>query len=386
MSCAESIERATPVSTDASSWHTLHPCYIVPKDGRKVAPTRRIRPAIDRAEKAGPPRHRGYVAGDYRPVNGHRSVVARPWDGIIRLMGPPQVLTSSRYDSRVVPLTNASIIVPTYREAPNIEPLVTRIFEATTQAGIGVELIIVDDDSQDGTEQIVERLREQYPVRLVVRRGERGLSGAVLAGFREAKFDQFIVLDADLQHPPEMVPQLSARLNQGDCDFVIGTRYSRNGSVAADWPIVRRLGSAVATLLARPLARLSDPMSGFFAIHRRTWEQAAPLDPIGYKIALELFVKGRCRRPAEVPITFASRTAGASKASFAEGRRYLRHLARLYRFRFPRLTAALGITVIVIAALFILICVYRLSPHPDARSTESARLSTMYTEPTTHEP
>jgi dolichol-phosphate mannosyltransferase len=151
-----------------------------------------------------------------------------------------------------------------------------------------------------------------------------------------------------------MIPQLLARLDQGDCDFVIGTRYGRAGSVTADWPIARRLGSAIATLLARPLARLSDPMSGFFALHRRTWEQAAPLDPIGYKIALELFVKGGCRHPGEVPITFASRAAGASKASVAEGRRYLRHLWRLYRFRFPRLTATLRVTFIVGAALFIL--------------------------------
>jgi len=126
-------------------------------------------------------------------------------------------------------------------------------------------------------------------------------------------------------------------------------------------------------------------MSGFFALHRRTWEQSAPLDPIGYKIALELFVKGRCRRPAEVSITFASRTAGASKASFAEGRRYLRHLARLYRFRFPRLTYALRITVIMVAALFILICAYRLASQPDAPSTASIRPSILHTEPTTHE-
>lgn len=343
-------------------------------------------PAVQPSGASIHPRRRAYVAGDYRPVNGCWSVVARLSGGIIRFMASPQVLTSSRYDSRVVPQTRASIIVPTYREAPNIEPLVTRVFAAMPPAGMEVELIIVDDDSQDGTEQIVERLRERYPVRLVVRRGERGLSGAVLAGFQEARFDRFVVLDADLQHPPEMVPQLLARLDQGNCDFVIGTRYSQTGSVATDWPILRRLGSTIATMLARPLAHLSDPMSGFFALHRSTWEQAAPLDPIGYKIALELFVKGRCRRPAEVPITFASRTAGTSKANFAEGRRYIRHLVRLYRFRFPRLTVALRITVIVVAALFILICAYRVASHPDARSTESTRPSTLHTEPTTHEP
>ncbi|MFH1109440.1 MAG: polyprenol monophosphomannose synthase [Planctomycetota bacterium] len=250
--------------------------------------------------------------------------------------------------------TAASIIVPTYGEAPNIEPLTTRVFAATTAAGIEAELIIVDDDSQDGTEEIIERLRGRYPVRLIVRRGERGLSGAVLAGFRQARSDRFVVMDADLQHPPELIPRLLARLDQGDCDFVLGTRYGGAGSIASDWSPARRLGSAIATLLARPLAPLTDPMSGFFALHRRTWEQAATLDPIGYKIALELFVKGGCRRPAEVPITFASRTAGASKASFAEGRRYLRHLWRLYRFRFPRLTATLRVTFLIGAALFIL--------------------------------
>jgi dolichol-phosphate mannosyltransferase len=88
-------------------------------------------------------------------------------------------------------------------------------------------------------------------------------------------------------------------------------------------------------MMARPLAPLSDPMSGFFAIHRRTWEGAAPLDPIGYKIALELYVKGGCRRPGEVPIEFATRAAGESKLTAREQVRYLRHLVRLYRFRFP---------------------------------------------------
>ncbi len=264
--------------------------------------------------------------------------------------------------------TAASIIVPAYREAPNIEPLTSRVFAATTAAGIEAELIIVDDDSQDGTEAIVERLRGRYPIRLVVRRGERGLSGAVLAGFRQARFDRFVVMDADLQHPPELIPRLLARLEQSDCDFVIGTRYGARGSIADDWPLRRRIGSVVATFLARPLAPLSDPMSGFFALHRRTWEQAATLDPIGYKIALELFVKGGCRRPAEVPITFASRTAGASKASLAEGRRYLRHLWRLYRFRFPRLTETIRIAFIVGAAIFILFFACR-----SARPREAAR-------------
>ena len=238
-----------------------------------------------------------------------------------------------------------SIIVPTYREAPNIRPLAERAFAAMEAAGREAELIIVDDDSRDGTEAIVESLRVQYPVRLIVRKGERGLSGAVLAGFRQAKHDRFVVLDGDLQHPPELVPALADRLDEGDCDFVIGTRYGGSGAVDTDWPLLRRIGSRIASLLAAPLAPLSDPMSGFFALHRSTWEQAAPLDPIGYKIALELYVKGHCRRPAEVPIQFATRTAGSTKFGLGAQIHYLRHLFRLYRFRFP---AAAGIVTFVV--------------------------------------
>ena len=248
----------------------------------------------------------------------------------------------------------ASIIVPTYREAPNIEPLVKRVFAAVADTGIETELIIVDDDSRDGTENIVESLRSDYPVRLIVRRDERGLSSAVITGFAEAKYDRLVVLDADLQHPPEMIPTLLERLDSGDCDFVIGSRYTQGGGIGADWPFLRRLASRIATLLARPLAPLSDPMSGFFALHRRTWERASRLDPIGYKIALELYVKGGCRHPADVPIEFATRAAGESKLSLGEQVRYLRHLGRLYRFRFPWLSWLLVIFLAVIVVAVVL--------------------------------
>ncbi|MCH8966096.1 MAG: polyprenol monophosphomannose synthase [Planctomycetes bacterium] len=244
----------------------------------------------------------------------------------------------------------ASIIVPTFREAPNIEPLVQRVFAAVSQAGIEAELIIVDDDSQDGTEGIVEALGAHHPVRLIVRRGQRGLAGAVLAGLNAAKYDRFVVLDADLQHPPELIPTLLARLDQDSCDFVIGSRYAGGGVIESNWPLRRRIVSRVASLLAAPLAPLSDPLSGFFALHRRTFEQAERLDPIGYKIALELYVKGRCHRPAEVPIKFATRTAGQSKLTLREQVRYLRHLWRLYRFRFPWLTRVAIVAAIACAS------------------------------------
>lgn len=248
-----------------------------------------------------------------------------------------------------------SIIVPTFREAPNIRPLTQRVFSALEGAGREGELIIVDDNSQDGIEGEVEALADRYPVRLVVRHGERGLSGAVLTGFQVAKFDSLVVLDADLQHPPEMIPALLDRLDEGNCDFVVATRYGLGGSIADRWPMHRRLISRVATLLARPLMPASDPMSGFFALRRETWRNARGLSPIGYKIALELFVKAGCSRPAEVPIRFDARGAGRSKLSLAEQTRYLRHLARLYRHRYPLVSSlALGgafVALMVIIAL-----------------------------------
>lgn len=249
-----------------------------------------------------------------------------------------------------------SIVVPTFREAPNIKPLVERVFAATKQAGREAELIIVDDDSQDGTEAIVESLRTEYPVRLIVRQDEQGLSSAVLAGFRDARYDRFVVLDADLQHPPEMIPAMLDHLDAGDGDFVIATRYGGEGAIAGDWPLRRRIASRLATLLAKPLATLSDPMSGFFALHRTTWERAEELDPIGYKIALELYVKGRCSRPVEVSIQFGTRTAGTSKFGLTQQVHYLRHLARLYRFRFPLfMEILLFILLVGVGAIVLLI-------------------------------
>ncbi len=255
-----------------------------------------------------------------------------------------------------------SIIVPTYREAPNIEPLVQRVFAAIRGAGVDAELVIVDDDSQDGTDRIVEGLQRDYPVRLLVRRGERGLAGAVVAGLREARFERLVVLDADLQHPPELIPDILTALARDGCDFVMATRYAGRGSVAGDWPWHRRLASRVATWLARPVAPLSDPMSGFFALTRQAWERAAPhVDAIGYKIGLELYVKARCTRPVEVPINFAARHAGASKLGMATQWAYLRHLVRLYRFRFSKAFTAAQALLIALALFILLLAVTKVA-------------------------
>ncbi|HUU85796.1 MAG TPA: polyprenol monophosphomannose synthase [Phycisphaerae bacterium] len=228
---------------------------------------------------------------------------------------------------------SVSVVVPAYREAPNLRPLCERIFAATHRANLEAELIIVDDDSRDGSVEVVRDLASRFDVRIVVRTDQRGLASAVLRGFDEARGRVLLVMDADLQHPPEKIPELIECITSGRADFAIGSRYA-GGRIERDWPLFRRLNSWVATLLARPLTTARDSMSGFFALHRDTWKRAAPLDPIGYKIGLELMVKARCRRCLEVPIVFGDRAGGQSKLNLSEQLRYLRHLARLYRFRF----------------------------------------------------
>jgi dolichol-phosphate mannosyltransferase len=232
-----------------------------------------------------------------------------------------------------------SIIVPTLNEAENLPLLVPRI--AVAMAGRPYEVVVVDDASRDDTPAVCARLAEAYPLTLHVRDQPRdGLSGAVLEGFGHARGDVLVVMDADLQHPPERLPDLVSPLERGDADFVLGSRHAPGGTVAERWGLFRRLNSRVATLLARPFAgrETTDPMSGFFALRRETLDRARRLTPLGYKIGLELMCKCRVERVKEVPIHFTARQHGHSKLTVAQQFRYLEHLSRLYDFTFPRLS------------------------------------------------
>jgi len=235
-----------------------------------------------------------------------------------------------------------SVIVPTYREADNLPVLVGAVADALAGTAGGYEIIVIDDNSQDGTEQACAELARTYPLRLLVRRHERGLASAVVHGMREARGTWLVVMDADLSHPPDAVPSLLEPLRAGKADFVIGSRYAPGGSTEEGWGLYRWLNSKVATLLAWPLARVRDPMAGFFALPRSLFESAGTLDPIGYKIGLELLVKCRCRRVVEVPIHFRNRLHGQSKLNLREQVNYLRHLLRLYRFRLKHRTGRPG--------------------------------------------
>jgi dolichol-phosphate mannosyltransferase len=230
-----------------------------------------------------------------------------------------------------------TVIVPTYREAESLPELLDRLGALRARAGLDLELLVMDDDSRDGVVELVAARALPW-VRLVVRKGDRGLSAAVADGLRLATKDVVVVMDADLSHPPERIPALLEALAQGH-DLVIGSRYAAGASTAEDWGASRWLNSRIATWLARPLTRVSDPMSGFFALRRSTLERADPLNPIGYKIGLELIVKCRARRTAEVPIHFAQRKKGESKLTFREQLRYVQHLRRLYIHRFPQASA-----------------------------------------------
>lgn len=260
----------------------------------------------------------------------------------------------------------ASVIVPTYKEGANVEPLTKRLFAALPDSGeintSNVELIFVDDNSRDGSEERVRALAaEGYRVRIIVRTAERGLSSAVMKGFAEAEGDLLLCMDADLQHPPEVVPQLLRSLANPACDFVMGTRYPRNGGAVGidkDWPWYRRVISEAARSLSRPLTPLSDPMSGFFGITREKYAVGlagrgnAAINPIGFKIALECYVKCGIKAAAleEVPFMFGVRTAGESKLSGKVILKYVQQLAQLYWYRFPLLVLLLALLVLAAVA------------------------------------
>jgi dolichol-phosphate mannosyltransferase len=157
----------------------------------------------------------------------------------------------------------------------------------------------------------------------------------VIDGFRAARYPVLVCMDCDLSHPPEIIPQMMLALSTGQ-QFVIGSRYVPGGSTDDDWGFFRYMNSLVATLLARPLTSARDPMSGFFALRKSHFERAKHLNPVGYKIGLELIAKCDFENIAEIPIHFADRVHGESKLSFKEQLKYIQHIRRLYLYRFER--------------------------------------------------
>tara|TARA_E500000305_G_scaffold108915_1_gene112380 strand:+ start:8389 stop:9528 length:1140 start_codon:yes stop_codon:yes gene_type:complete len=251
-------------------------------------------------------------------------------------------------------LLQLSIIVPTYCEADNLTVLIPRVNRVLTEAELDAEIIVVDDDSPDETIQVCEELAEICPLRLITRKNERGLSTAVIAGLNAASGGILLVMDADLSHPPEKIPELVSALNQRQADFVIGSRYVEGGTTDQSWGWFRKWNSRVATWLSRPFTSARDPLAGFFAIKRQTYLKARQiLNPVGYKIGLELIVKCRCQNVVEIPIEFTDRVAGSSKLSFKEQLRYLKHLKRLFDFKYQNYAYFTQFALIGLTGVFV---------------------------------
>ena len=225
-----------------------------------------------------------------------------------------------------------SIVVPTLKEAGNISPLISGLSAAIEKVGLRWEVLIVDDNSQDGTAEICQILAGQgYPLRLLVRKNQHGLATAVAHGLARARAKVLLVMDADLSHPFSSI-QAFYEAVQGGFDFVVGSRYIPGAETDDRWTVYRYVNSKLACLLARPLTDLSDPMSGFFAMTRTLWENCRDLSPVGYKIGLEIMIKGRPGRIKELPIHFKTRVKGQSKLTIKQQWLYLVHLVSLYRY------------------------------------------------------
>lgn len=221
-----------------------------------------------------------------------------------------------------------SVVVPTYNERERIAELVHAILAACRQAGIHAEVVIVDDNSPDGTGEVAAHLATQDDaVRVIRRPGKLGLGSAVMDGFRAAHGAALGVMDADFSHPPALVPELYRTLMSGEADFVVASRYVRGGSTPG-WPMSRRLMSRLACLLARPFTAVKDGTSGFF-LFRREAIAGIVVFTSGFKIALELLVRSGARRVVEVPYAFVDRTTGRSKMTLREGLGYLAQLGTL---------------------------------------------------------
>jgi dolichol-phosphate mannosyltransferase len=231
------------------------------------------------------------------------------------------------------------LVIPTLNEEENIGAVLDRVRTNLDGLLIDYELLVVDDDSADGTGAVVNEYSKLDPrIRLLVRRGCRGLAGAVIYGWDRTDANLLGVIDADLQHPPELLPALVAAIQESR-DIAIASRYS-DGNGIAGWNPVRRAISLLSTWITVPLQkpgiRVRDPLSGFFML-RRTCIAGVRLQPEGFKLLLEILVRGNIRSVAEVPYRFGLRYAGKSKANLGVGLDYLQLLGRLSKSAFSRL-------------------------------------------------
>ncbi len=221
-----------------------------------------------------------------------------------------------------------SLIIPTFNEHDNVMPLVQRLGKAL--ANYDYEIVFIDDNSTDGTAELAETLKDKHPVKVIVRKDKRGLASAIVDGLSYANGDTIGVMDADLQHPPEVVPRLIEAMDRGD-DIVVASRYIEGGGCQG-WSFRRRLISRGAIFLAHLLLpatrKVNDPMSGFF-MFKKDIASSKCLNPSGFKILLEILMVGKFQKVSEVPFTFVTREKGESKLNARQQIDYLKHIFSL---------------------------------------------------------
>ncbi|HEV3154716.1 MAG TPA: polyprenol monophosphomannose synthase [Candidatus Baltobacteraceae bacterium] len=229
-----------------------------------------------------------------------------------------------------------SIVIPTYNEAGGIERLIRSLGELFKANALDGEIVVVDDNSPDGTGAIVDRLASEFPVRCLHRPGKLGLSSGVIEGWKFARADSEALgaMDADFSHDINVLPAMVKALEDG-YGLAVGSRYVPGGGIT-NWPRRRIITSKVACMLAQPLTRIKDITSGYFLVRREALE-GVELDPIGFKIGLEVIAKAHYGRALEVPYVFTDRVVGESKLNQKEIFNYLKQLGKLYAARlFPK--------------------------------------------------
>lgn len=221
-----------------------------------------------------------------------------------------------------------TVVIPCYNEGANLPELLRRIRSVMPE----VRVVVVDDASPDGTAQVARRLGCD----VLERRGKRGLASAIMDGIDYAESPYVVVMDGDLQHPPEALPRMFEALRHND--VVVGSRYCPGGSTVG-WPAWRRFASRVANVFAWPLfPSLRDCGSGYFGLRRAAVPPVHSMRCGGWKVLQEILLKGEVHRVVEVPIAFAARSAGQSKFSVRQVAAYFAGLLHLYNWRLRRIT------------------------------------------------
>lgn len=227
-------------------------------------------------------------------------------------------------------MKNVSIIIPTYNEAKNLPILVEEIFNIVNKNEIDLEFIFVDDNSPDGTGQVAEELAKKYPIKVIHRAGKLGLGSAVIEGFKMSNRPYLGVMDADLSHDPVILNDLILSLAEND--IAVGSRFEE-GSKIEKWTLDRKIISGTGIFLAKLLTGTNDPLSGYFFFKREVIE-GVRLETVGYKILLEILVKGKYKNIKEFPYTFRMRKYSTSKLNNKE---FLLFLKQIVEYSFYKL-------------------------------------------------